>query len=45
MVKTIEEPILMLNHYFRINDHSLNFSVMVQFRQIGGNNAVIKPTV
>ncbi|MEZ7498336.1 TonB-dependent receptor [Flavobacterium sp. Arc3] len=38
-VKTIEEPILMLNHYFKINDHSnLNSSVMVQFGKIGNSN-------
>jgi hypothetical protein len=37
--KTIEEPILMLNHYFKINDHSnLNSSVMVQFGKIGNSN-------
>ncbi|SEB05805.1 TonB-dependent Receptor Plug Domain [Flavobacterium gillisiae] len=38
-VKTIEEPIFMLNHYFKINDHSnLNSSVMVQFGKIGNSN-------
>ncbi|WP_339919214.1 TonB-dependent receptor [uncultured Flavobacterium sp.] len=38
-VKTIEEPILMLNHYFKLNDHSnLNSSVMVQFGKIGNSN-------
>lgn len=38
-VKTIEEPILMINHYFKINDHSnLNSSVMVQFGKIGNSN-------
>lgn len=38
-VKTIEEPILMLNHYFKINDHSnLNSSAMVQFGKIGNSN-------
>lgn len=38
-VKTIEEPILLLNHYFKINDHSnLNSSVMVQFGKIGNSN-------
>jgi hypothetical protein len=45
--KTIEEPILMLNHYFKINDHSnLNSSVMVQFGKIGNSNLDYKmPTV
>jgi hypothetical protein len=29
----------MLNHYFKINDHSnLNSSVMVQFGKIGNSN-------
>ncbi|NRS87828.1 hypothetical protein HNQ02_000738 [Flavobacterium sp. 7E] len=38
-VKTIEEPILMLNHYFTINDHTtLNTSVMYQFGKIGNSN-------
>ncbi|MBC5838522.1 TonB-dependent receptor [Flavobacterium muglaense] len=37
--KTIEEPILMLNHYFKINDHSnLNTSLMYQFGKIGNTN-------
>ncbi|NGY36633.1 TonB-dependent receptor [Flavobacterium sp. XN-5] len=37
--KNIEEPILMLNHYFKINDHSnLNSSVMYQFGKIGNSN-------
>jgi hypothetical protein len=37
--RAIEEPILMLNHYFKINDHSnLNSSVMVQFGKIGNSN-------
>jgi hypothetical protein len=45
-VKTIEEPILMLNHYFKINDHSnLNSSVMVQFGKIGSNLDYQMPTV
>jgi hypothetical protein len=38
-VKTIEEPIIMLNHYFKINDHSnLNSSLMYQFGKIGNTN-------
>ena len=38
-VKTIEEPILMLNHYFTINDHStLNTSLMYQFGKVGNSN-------
>ncbi|WP_413999688.1 carboxypeptidase-like regulatory domain-containing protein [Flavobacterium sp. W1B] len=37
--KTIEEPILMLNHYFKINDHSsLNSSLMYQFGKISNSN-------
>ncbi|NRT14395.1 hypothetical protein HNP99_000735 [Flavobacterium sp. 28A] len=37
-VKTIKEPIFMLNHYFKINDHSnVNTSVMYQFGQIGNS--------
>ena len=38
-MKTIEEPIIMLNHYFKINDHTnLNSSVMYQFGKIGNSN-------
>jgi hypothetical protein len=38
-VKTIEEPIFMLNHYFTINDHSnLQTSVMYQTGKIGNSN-------
>lgn len=38
-VKTVEEPIIMLNHYFKINDHSnLNSAVMYQFGKIGNTN-------
>ena len=38
-MKTIEEPIVMLNHYFKINDHTnLNSSVMYQFGKIGNTN-------
>lgn len=37
--KTIAEPIIMLNHFFTINDHSsLNSSVMYQFGQVGNSN-------
>ena len=38
-MKTIEEPIVMLNHYFKINDHTnLNSSLMYQFGKIGNSN-------
>jgi len=38
-VKTVEEPIVMLNHYFKINDHSnLNSGLMYQFGKIGNSN-------
>jgi hypothetical protein len=38
-VKNIEEPLLMLNHYFRINEKAnLNSSVMYQFGKIGNTN-------
>ncbi|GEL10290.1 Outer membrane receptor proteins, mostly Fe transport [Flavobacterium glycines] len=38
-VKTVEEPIIMLNHYFKINDHSnLNSGLMYQFGKIGNSN-------
>ena len=38
-VKTVEEPIVMLNHYFKINDHSnLNSAVMYQFGKVGNSN-------
>ncbi|RVT80048.1 TonB-dependent receptor [Flavobacterium sufflavum] len=37
-VKTVEEPILMLNHYFKINDHTnLNSAVLYQFGKIGNS--------
>lgn len=37
--KTIEEPILMLNHFFKINDHTnLNSGLMYQFGKIGNSN-------
>ncbi|MFE3848317.1 carboxypeptidase-like regulatory domain-containing protein [Flavobacterium sp. LB3P45] len=38
-MKTIEEPIVMLNHYFKINDYTnLNSSLMYQFGKIGNTN-------
>jgi hypothetical protein len=38
-MKTIEEPIVMLNHFFKINDHTnLNSSLMYQFGKIGSSN-------
>jgi hypothetical protein len=38
-MKTIEEPIIMLNHYFKINDRTnLNSSLMYQFGKIGNSN-------
>lgn len=38
-MKTVEEPIFMLNHFFRINDHThLNSSLMYQFGKIGNSN-------
>ena len=38
-VKTIEEPTIMLNHYFKINDKTnLNSSVMYQFGKIANSN-------
>lgn len=38
-VKTIEEPVVMLNHYFKINDHTnLNSTVMYQFGKVGNSN-------
>jgi hypothetical protein len=37
-VKNIEEPLLMLNHYFRINEKAnLNSNVMYQFGKIGNS--------
>ena len=37
--KTIEEPILMLNHFFKINDQTnLNMAVMYQFGKISNSN-------
>jgi len=38
-VKTIEEPVLMLNHYFKVNDFgNLNSGLMYQFGKIGNSN-------
>jgi hypothetical protein len=38
-MKTIEEPIVMLNHFFKINNHTnLNSSLMYQFGKIGNSN-------
>ncbi|RZJ51822.1 MAG: TonB-dependent receptor [Flavobacterium sp.] len=38
-VKNIEEPLLMLNHYFKINEKAnLNSSIMYQFGKIGNSN-------
>jgi hypothetical protein len=37
--KTIEEPTIMLNHYFKINDKvNLNSSVMYQFGKVANSN-------
>ncbi|MBS7230314.1 carboxypeptidase-like regulatory domain-containing protein [Flavobacterium psychroterrae] len=37
-VKKVEEPLLMLNHYFKINEKAnLNSSVMYQFGQVGNS--------
>nr|WP_314895881.1 carboxypeptidase-like regulatory domain-containing protein [uncultured Flavobacterium sp.] len=38
-MKTIEEPILMLNHFFKVNDKTnLTTSLMYQFGKIGNSN-------
>ncbi len=38
-VKTVEEPMVMLNHYFKINDHTnLNSAVLYQFGKIANSN-------
>jgi hypothetical protein len=38
-IKTVEEPLLMLNHYFKINDHTnLTSAVMYQFGKVGNSN-------
>ncbi|PBJ11457.1 carboxypeptidase-like regulatory domain-containing protein [Flavobacterium sp. ACN6] len=37
-IKNVEEPLLMLNHYFKIDDKtSLNSSVMYQFGKVGNS--------
>lgn len=38
-VRTVEEPIVMLNHYFKINDHTnLNSAVLYQTGKIANSN-------
>ncbi|KUJ63067.1 TonB-dependent receptor [Flavobacteriaceae bacterium CRH] len=38
-VKTVEEPLLMLNHYFKINETAnLNSGIMYQFGKVGNSN-------
>ncbi|AWK03797.1 TonB-dependent receptor [Flavobacterium crocinum] len=38
-VKNVEEPVLMLNHYFKINEKTnLNSAVMYQFGKVGNSN-------
>jgi len=38
-VRTIDEPLFMLNHYFKINDRSsLSSGVMYQFGKVGNSN-------
>ena len=38
-IKKVEEPLLMLNHYYKINEKaSLNSSVMYQFGKVGNSN-------
>ncbi|KAF2516195.1 carboxypeptidase-like regulatory domain-containing protein [Flavobacterium foetidum] len=38
-IKRVEEPLFMLNHYFKINDKTnLNSTVMYQFGQVGNSN-------
>lgn len=38
-IKNIEEPLLMLNHYFKINEKAnLNSGVMYQFGKVGNSN-------
>ncbi|MGO4772906.1 carboxypeptidase-like regulatory domain-containing protein [Flavobacterium sp. W22_SRS_FK3] len=38
-IKTVEEPLLMLNHYFKINDRAnLTSAVMYQFGKVGNSN-------
>ncbi|MEO8236990.1 MAG: carboxypeptidase-like regulatory domain-containing protein [Flavobacterium sp.] len=38
-IKNITEPLFILNHYFKVNDHAnLNSSVMYQFGKVGNSN-------
>ncbi len=38
-IKNVEEPLLMLNHYFKINDHAnLTSAIMYQFGKVGNSN-------
>ncbi|PXY39715.1 TonB-dependent receptor [Flavobacterium cheongpyeongense] len=38
-IKNVEEPLLMLNHYFKINDRTnLTSTVMYQFGKVGNSN-------
>jgi hypothetical protein len=38
-IKNVEEPLLMLNHYFKINDRTnLTSAVMYQFGKVGNSN-------
>ncbi len=38
-VRTVAEPIVMLNHYFKVNDHSnLNSGLMYQWGKVGNSN-------
>jgi hypothetical protein len=38
-IRNIEEPLFMLNHYFKINDHTtLNSAVMYQYGKVGNSN-------
>ncbi|WP_406844940.1 TonB-dependent receptor [Flavobacterium soyae] len=38
-IKTVEEPLFMLNHYFKIDEKTnLNSSVMYQFGKVGNSN-------
>jgi hypothetical protein len=38
-IKNVEEPLLMLNHYFQIDEKTnLNSSIMYQFGKVGNSN-------
>lgn len=38
-IKNVEEPLFMLNHYFKINDHTnLTSAIMYQFGKVGNSN-------